>query len=74
MAKHSKRHNIKHKKAKTDAVKAKVYAKVAKVITVAARGGKDPNMNPNLAAALEKARYNSLPKHVVDKAILKGAG
>lgn len=73
MAKHSKWHNIKHKKAKTDAVKAKVYAKVAKVITVAARGWKDPSMNPNLAAALEKARYNSLPKHVVDKAILKGA-
>lgn len=71
MSWHSKRHNIKHKKAAEDAKKAKVYSTVAKIITVAARGGADPSMNPALQQALQKAKYNSLPKEVVDKAIKK---
>lgn len=74
MAKHSKRHNIRHKKAATDAKKSKVYAKIGKLIQVAARKWADPFMNPALDLALQKAKYYSLPKDVVDKAIKKGSG
>lgn len=74
MAKHSKRHNIRHKKALTDAKKSNIYAKVAKIIEIAARKGIDPSMNPSLETALTKARYNSLPKEVIEKAIKKWAG
>ena len=74
MAKHSKWHNIRHKKAVTDAKKSKVYAKVGKIIQVAARNGADPGMNPALELALQKAKYYSLPKDVVEKAIKKGSG
>ncbi|MEF2175633.1 MAG: YebC/PmpR family DNA-binding transcriptional regulator [Candidatus Absconditabacteria bacterium] len=74
MAGHSKRHNIKHKKAASDAKKAKVYTKVGKIIEMAARGGADPSLNPNLEAALQKARYNNLPREVIDRAIKKGSG
>jgi YebC/PmpR family DNA-binding regulatory protein len=71
MAGHSKRHNIKHKKAATDAKKAKVYSKVGKLIEIAARGGANPSMNPALETVLQKARYNGLPKDVIEKAIKK---
>ncbi len=71
MAWHSKRHNIKHRKAATDAKKSKIYTKIAKIITIAAKWWADASMNPSLASALEKARYNSLPKEVIQKAILK---
>lgn len=74
MSGHSKWHNIKHKKALTDAKKSKNYGKVAKLITIAAKAGADPNMNPALEQALQKAKYNSLPREVIDKAIKKGAG
>jgi transcriptional/translational regulatory protein YebC/TACO1 len=74
MAKHSKRHNIRHKKAITDAKKSKIYAKVGKIIEIAARKGTDPSMNPSLQLALAKARYNGLPREVIDKAVKKGAG
>ena len=73
MSKHSKRHNIRHKKAIEDAKKGKVYARIGKLIQVAARAGADPSMNPGLATILTKARYFSLPKEIIDKAILKGA-
>jgi YebC/PmpR family DNA-binding regulatory protein len=74
MAWHSKRHNIRHKKALTDAKKSKAYTKVAKIIVMAAKWWADPSMNPSLAAALDKARYNSLPKEVIQKAIAKWSG
>ncbi len=71
MSGHSKRSTIKHKKAKTDAKRSKVYTKIAKLITVAARGGAEASMNPALEQALQKAKYNSLPKEVIEKAIKK---
>ena len=74
MAGHSKRHNIKHKKAITDAKKSKIYAKIAKLIEIAAAKGADPLMNPSLATVLIKAKYSSLPKEVIEKAIKKWSG
>lgn len=74
MAGHSKRHNIKHKKAAEDAKKSKVYSKIAKLIEIAARSGADPMMNPALDTVLQKAKYNSVPKDVIEKAIKKGSG
>ncbi len=71
MAWHSKRHNIKHKKAATDAKKAKVYTKIAKLITISAKNWPDPSMNPALDLALKKAKYNSVPKDIIEKAIKK---
>lgn len=74
MAGHSKWHNIKHKKAAEDAKKSKVYSKIAKLIEIAARNGADPMMNPALDTVLQKAKYNSVPKDVIEKAIKKGSG
>lgn len=74
MAWHSKWHNIKHRKAAQDAKKSKIYAKVAKVIQMAAKNGDDPSLNPALDTALTKARQAGLPKDVIQKAIDKGAG
>jgi YebC/PmpR family DNA-binding regulatory protein len=74
MAGHSKWHNIKHRKAKQDAKKSKIYAKVAKVIQMAAKQGDDPSLNPALETALTKAKQAGLPKDVIKKAIDKGAG
>ncbi len=75
MAGHSKWHNIRHKKAAQDAKKAKIYTKISKLIELAARQGwGDPNLNPALEAALEKARYYSVPKDVIERAIKKWTG
>lgn len=75
MAGHSKWANIKHRKAAQDAKKGKVFTKVAKEITVAAKlGGGDPEMNPRLRLALDKAKAANLPKDNVDRAIKKGTG
>lgn len=75
MAGHSKWANIKHRKAAQDAKKGKVFTKVAREITVAAKeGGGDPDMNPRLRLALDKARAVNLPKDNVDRAIKKGTG
>lgn len=75
MAGHSKWANIKHRKAAQDAKKGKVFTKVAKEITVAAKlGGGDPEMNPRLRMALDKAKSVNLPKDNVDRAIKKGTG
>lgn len=74
MAGHSKRHNIKHRKAAEDAKKAKIYSKMSKLIEIAARKGADPFMNPALDTVLSKAKYASVPKDVIDKAIKKWSG
>jgi YebC/PmpR family DNA-binding regulatory protein len=75
MAGHSKWANIKHKKAITDAKKGKAFTKVIKEITVAARmGGSDPDMNPRLRLAMDKAREVNLPKDTMSNAIKRGAG
>lgn len=74
MAGHSHWASIKHKKGATDAKKGKAFSKIARMITVAARKGGDPDMNPKLQLALEKARSVNMPKDNVERAIQKGTG
>ncbi|MGA1845845.1 YebC/PmpR family DNA-binding transcriptional regulator [Deferribacter abyssi] len=75
MAGHSKWANIKHRKASQDAKKGKIFTKIARELTVAAKmGGSDPEMNPRLRVALEKARAANMPKENVERAIKKGTG
>lgn len=75
MSGHSKWATTKHKKAAADAVKGRLFTKVTKEITVAAKdGGGDPNMNPRLRLALAKAKEANMPKDNVEKAIKKGTG
>lgn len=74
MSWHSKRHNIKHKKAATDAKKSKVFARIGKQIQIAAKNGPDPSMNPGLAVILEKAKAANLTREIIDRAIKKWSG
>src|SRR5947209_3176472 len=75
MSGHSKWHSIKHKKAVVDARRGQHFTKLARAITVAAReGGGDPDGNPSLALAIQKARDASMPKDNVGRAIAKGTG
>jgi YebC/PmpR family DNA-binding regulatory protein len=75
MAGHSKWAGIKHKKAVVDARRGKLFTKLARAITVAARtGGGDPDANPALALAVQKARDASMPKDNIERAIAKGTG
>lgn len=75
MAGHSKWANIKHKKAKEDAKRAKVFTKHIREITVAAReGGGDPDANPRLALAIDNAKAVNLPKDNIERAVKKGTG
>jgi YebC/PmpR family DNA-binding regulatory protein len=75
MAGHSKWASIKHKKAATDARRGKLFTKLARAITVAAReGGGDPEGNPALATAVEKAKGYSMPKDNIQRAIDRGTG
>ena len=74
MAGHSKWANIKHRKARQDASRGKVWTKVIREITVAAKDGPDPNDNPRLRLALEKANAANMPKDTVKRAIEKGSG
>ena len=75
MAGHSKWANIKHKKAAQDAKRGKVFTRLIKEITVAARlGGGDPNSNPRLRLAVDKAYDQNMPKDNVERAIKRGCG
>ena len=75
MSGHSKWSTIKHKKAATDARRGKMFSKILKEITVAARlGGADPKGNPRLRTALLEAKSNSVPGDNIDRAIKKGSG
>lgn len=75
MAGHSKWANIKHKKAAADAVKGKVFSKIAKEIMVAARsGGGDVTANITLRALIQKARAVNMPSDNIDRAIKRGTG
>ncbi|MFA7718049.1 MAG: YebC/PmpR family DNA-binding transcriptional regulator [Candidatus Absconditabacterales bacterium] len=69
-----RRHSIAAKKASGDAQKSQNYAKIGKIIQIAAKKGADWKMNPSLELALSKAKQYNLPREVVDKAILKGSG
>lgn len=74
MAGHSKWSNMKHRKARQDAKRTKVFTKIIRELTVAAKGGADASSNPRLRAAMEKAFLNNLKKDVVERAIARGAG
>ncbi len=75
MSGHSKWSSIKHKKAAKDARRGKLFTKLIKEITVAARlGGGDINANPRLRTAVITARENSMPNENIDRAIKKGTG
>ena len=75
MAGHSKWANIQHKKARQDAKRGKIFTKLIKEITIAAKqGGGDPNANPRLRLAMEKAWDANMPKDNVQRAIDKGTG
>ncbi len=69
-----RRHSIAARKASWDAKKSQAYAKIWKIIQIAARKGPDPKMNPALDLALSKAKQYNLPREVVEKAILKWSG
>ena len=75
MSGHSKWSSIKHKKAATDAKRGKIFTKLIKEITVAARmGGGDANANPRLRSAIQAAKSENMPKDNIDRAIKKGTG
>lgn len=75
MSGHSKWSTIKHKKGAADAKRGKLFSKLIKEITIAARvGGGDPDGNPRLRTVLDKARQANMPKDNVERAIKKGTG
>lgn len=75
MSGHSKWSTIKHRKGAQDAKRGKIFTKLIKEITIAARlGGGDPNANPRLRAAVANAKSQSMPKDNIDRAIKKGTG
>ncbi len=75
MAGHSKWANIKHRKAAQDAKRGKVFTKLIRELTVAAReGGSDASSNPRLRAAIDKALSNNMTRDTVDRAVKRGAG
>ena len=75
MAGHSKWANIQHRKGRQDAARSKLFAKLAREVTVAAKlGDPDPDKNPRLRLAVREAKSSSVPKDVIDRAISKAAG
>ena len=75
MAGHSKFKNIMHRKGRADAARSKLFSKLAREVTVAAKAGlPDPNMNPRLRLAVANAKAESLPKDVIERAIKKSQG
>ena len=75
MSGHSKWHSIKHKKAATDAKRGKIFTKLIREITIAARdGGGDPDTNPRLRLVLTNAKGENMPKDTIERAIKKGTG
>jgi YebC/PmpR family DNA-binding regulatory protein len=75
MSGHSKWHTIKHKKGALDAKRGKVFTKLIREMTIAARiGGGDPNSNPRLRTAVDKAKAANMPADNITRAIKKGTG
>ena len=74
MAGHSKWANIKHKKAATDKKRGKIWSKLIREVTVAAKEGGDPSVNPRLRLAIDKAQGANMPKDTIDRAVQRGAG
>jgi YebC/PmpR family DNA-binding regulatory protein len=75
MSGHSKWHSIRHKKAREDAKRGKVFTKLIRELTVSARAaGGDPTMNPRLRTAIDRAKAENMPADNIDRAIKKGTG
>ncbi len=74
MAGHSKWSNIKRKKGKADAERGKLFGKIIRSISVAARNGSDPETNADLRNAIQLARENNMPNENIERAIKKGTG
>ena len=75
MAGHSKWANIQHRKGRQDKIRSKLFSKLSKDITIAAKmGGDDPDMNPRLRLAVNNAKGQSMPKDNINRAIKKGTG
>ena len=75
MSGHSKWATIKHKKAATDAKRGKIFTKIIRELTIAARvGGADPNTNPRLRTAILAAKGENMPNDNIERAILRGTG
>jgi YebC/PmpR family DNA-binding regulatory protein len=75
MSGHSKWHTIKHKKGAADAKRGKVFTRLIKELTVAARaGGGDPGMNPRLRTIIAEAKANNMPRENIERAIRRGTG
>ncbi len=74
MSGHSKWSSIKHKKAKKDAEKGKIFTKMSRRITIEAKEAGDPELNPNLRLAIEMAQEVGMPKENIQKAIQRGTG
>lgn len=74
MSGHSHFSTIKHKKAITDSRRGKIFSRLAKIISIAAKKGGDPDMNPSLRLAIEKARQANMPNDNVQRAIKRGTG
>ena len=75
MAGHSKWANIQHRKGRQDAKRGKLFTKLIREITVAAKlGGGEPNANPRLRAAIDNGLSNNMTKDTIDRAIKRGAG
>src|SRR5215468_5472548 len=75
MSGHNKWSTIKHKKGAADAKRGKIFTRILKEMTVAARmGGGDPNGNPRLRAAVAEAKANNMPKDNIERAIKRGTG
>src|ERR1700716_1770974 len=75
MSGHSRWANVKHKKAAADRKEGKIFTRLIKEVTVAARmGGADPAMNPRLRLAIDKAYDANMPKDTIERAAKRGAG
>ena len=75
MSGHSKWHSIKHKKGALDAKRGKLFTKLIREMTIAARiGGGDPDSNPRLRTAVDKAKAANMPADNITRAIKKGTG
>lgn len=75
MAGHSKWANIQHRKGRQDAKRGKLFTKLIREVTIAAKlGGGDPDANPRLRAAIDSAKSQSMPKDTIERAVKRGAG
>jgi len=74
MSGHSKWSNIQHRKGRQDKKRGKLFSKLIREVTVAAKYGSDPGANPRLRAAIDKAKSQSMPKENIDRAVSRGSG